>query len=203
MARIHTLLGSTGSQVNVTGEKVRADAFYGFTDGLHTVSMHPSDLTGRVYIQATLSTNPTESDWCNIEFETLSVQDSTFTVAEIALTPGQTVIPVPGGYTPGLVLITLNGISISPYTDYTGVDGETVTLNLAAELDDVLQLVIFSAFKTVGSYYTDFVKSSQAVSLTFKGNFVYVRAKLDRTHLPSDNNDDLKYGSLTKILIGN
>lgn len=67
MARIANMLSATGSLFNVTGNKIRADAYYGFTDGLHTISIHPANFTGHVYIQATLAVDPAEADWFNLD----------------------------------------------------------------------------------------------------------------------------------------
>lgn len=51
------------NKLNYTGETIRADAFYGNTDGLHTVSIHYNDFVGRLYIEGTLVTSPSEDDW--------------------------------------------------------------------------------------------------------------------------------------------
>lgn len=67
MARVANMLSATGSQFNVTGNKIRADAYYGFTDGLHTISIHPATFTGRVTIQATLVVEPVDADWFNLD----------------------------------------------------------------------------------------------------------------------------------------
>lgn len=51
------------SSVTVTGEKFKGDGFYGRADGVHTVQYNFSGLTGTITIQATLATNPTDTDW--------------------------------------------------------------------------------------------------------------------------------------------
>lgn len=60
------LMQTTGDQQNVVGEPVRADSWYGYSDGMHTVSFHVTNFTGRIFIQATLEANPTEDDWFDI-----------------------------------------------------------------------------------------------------------------------------------------
>jgi len=50
-------------QLNYTGDSIRADAFYGNTDGLHTISVHYNDFVGRLYIEGTLVSNPNDDDW--------------------------------------------------------------------------------------------------------------------------------------------
>src|SRR5690554_744271 len=44
-----------------------------------------------------------------------------------ATATGQTVFTVPGGYTPGAVIVSLNGATLPP-ADYTAADGTTVVL---------------------------------------------------------------------------
>lgn len=64
MSKISILMMSdTGGKLNVTGEKVRADGYYGFQDGLHTISIQVVRLIGRIFIEASLSNNPNEEDW--------------------------------------------------------------------------------------------------------------------------------------------
>lgn len=44
-------------------DKVKAGGFYGFTNGDHTVSLKLTEFTGRIYIEASLATDPNENDW--------------------------------------------------------------------------------------------------------------------------------------------
>lgn len=60
------LLPNTSDQINVVGEPVHADGWYGFSEGLHTVSIHTANFTGRILIQASLALEPTEEDWFDI-----------------------------------------------------------------------------------------------------------------------------------------
>lgn len=64
-----TIILSNQPQMSYTGEKSRGDGFYGFADGLHTVSFHVTNFTGRIYLQATLVENPTEADWFFIQLQ--------------------------------------------------------------------------------------------------------------------------------------
>jgi hypothetical protein len=59
----------TNSEFNydLTGSAVRASGWYGFGDNLHTVSIKYDSLLGNIHVQATLSLNPTESDWFEID----------------------------------------------------------------------------------------------------------------------------------------
>jgi len=57
------MLTNTGKQFNVTGENIRADAYYGYVDGLHSVQVVYQDFIGGFGLQGTLSLNPKEEDW--------------------------------------------------------------------------------------------------------------------------------------------
>lgn len=66
------ILGATGTDMNKYSEAVKGDSYYGFTDGLHTFQVSYSQFVGRFKIQATLSLDPTESDWFNIVPDTVN-----------------------------------------------------------------------------------------------------------------------------------
>ena len=51
------------AELSYTGEAVKADAYYGFTDGLHTAAIQLVDFVGHVYIEATLEKEPGDGDW--------------------------------------------------------------------------------------------------------------------------------------------
>lgn len=57
------IMSSTRGMASATGEPFQANAWYGFTDGLHTVAIHTDNLMGRVYIEGSLANQPTEADW--------------------------------------------------------------------------------------------------------------------------------------------
>lgn len=64
MARTTTIIDSaTGTNFNFTSPEIRTDAYYGYTDGLHTVAFYFSNFTGKVYLEATLANTPTSTDW--------------------------------------------------------------------------------------------------------------------------------------------
>ena len=50
MAQSTQILASTGTQFNVTSDKVRGDLFYGYTDGLHTIAFYLSGFIGKIYL---------------------------------------------------------------------------------------------------------------------------------------------------------
>lgn len=70
-----TLLPNTGVNLDVIGDPVPGDSYYGYTDGLHTVAIYGQNLSGRVRVQGTLSNSPTEDDWFDILISGLPYKD--------------------------------------------------------------------------------------------------------------------------------
>ena len=128
-----TLLVGDGTLLNQTGEPQRAAGYYttAINGGWHTVSADLVNFTGRVYIEATLSATPTESDWFPIQLH------SNTAYAQFPVMPLQP----------------------------TGVNGDTVT-----------------------------------VGWTFRGNFVFVRARIDRSYITPPN-DLSTVGVARKIMM--
>jgi hypothetical protein len=60
------LLADTNGKLSVTGNAVRGDGFYGFPEGTHTVSISMQNFVGRVWIEAALASQPTDTDWFSI-----------------------------------------------------------------------------------------------------------------------------------------
>lgn len=64
MSRVSILmLSDTSGQISATGEPVRADGYFGFQDGLHTISIHVQRYLGNVWIEGSLASDPQENDW--------------------------------------------------------------------------------------------------------------------------------------------
>jgi len=61
------MMTHTGNQFDVTSDKFRADGYWGHSDGLHTISIDFQHLKANFYIQGTLSTDPQEEDWFDID----------------------------------------------------------------------------------------------------------------------------------------
>lgn len=57
---------NTDREHNVTGKAIRADGYYGHTDGIHTIQVFYTNFTGRFGLQGTLMTDPQEGDWFDI-----------------------------------------------------------------------------------------------------------------------------------------
>lgn len=62
-----TLLGASQMQIDMTGEPVRSVGWYGIPDGLHTLAIYLDNFIGRITIEGTLASNPTECDWFPIK----------------------------------------------------------------------------------------------------------------------------------------
>ena len=59
----------TSTSANATGEKIQADGYFGYADGLHTIAIYNTGLTGRINLQGTLASDPTETDWFDINLQ--------------------------------------------------------------------------------------------------------------------------------------
>ena len=127
------LLPTTGSQINLTGEKQKGAGYSNWSGTSHTVSVTCTNFVGRIYLEASLATDPVESDWFGIPF------NGTLTYVQYPLNP----------FRPTGVL-----------------QGDTGT----------------SSFE-------------------FVGNYVWVRARLDRTYLNPQPIDTLTVGGVDQALM--
>lgn len=50
-------------ELSYTSDPVKGDGYYGYADGLHTMSFHVKDFTGKIHLEATIVEEPTENDW--------------------------------------------------------------------------------------------------------------------------------------------
>lgn len=57
------ILDATGTNMNKYSVEAKADSYYGYTDGLHTIQVTYSQYVGRLRIQATLVLEPSADDW--------------------------------------------------------------------------------------------------------------------------------------------
>jgi hypothetical protein len=119
MRRTLEMLGNSGSNMNSTGEKIKADSYFGYTDGIHSVSVKLNAFKGKIKLQGTLSLSPATADWGDVK---LIEKASASTGTEIH---------------------------------------------------------------------------------TFKGNYVYLRAVLDRSGVGDGSTYDTSYGSISQILLSN
>lgn len=72
MADTVTILSTSvfSGSTTLTSEKVKGDAYFGQSDGLHTVVVNLNSFTGIVKIQGSLETTPGDNDWFDIELGT-------------------------------------------------------------------------------------------------------------------------------------
>ena len=110
-------------ELSYTGDKFKGDGYYGYSDGLHTISFHVNNFIGRLYLQATLVENPTDDDWFYIGLGTT--------------------------------------------TDYLDYSSQT----------------------------------TDAKGVTFTGNFVWLRASVDRSHLTASSYVSSQHGRLEKVVL--
>ena len=54
---------NTGTNWNLVGEPIRADAYYGYTDAIMTIQVIYQNLVGGFGIQGTLALDPKPEDW--------------------------------------------------------------------------------------------------------------------------------------------
>jgi len=66
MPKTVLMMGNTQEKANLIGEPCKADGWFGHKRGLHTVVVQVVNFTGRIYLEASLELNPTESDWFTI-----------------------------------------------------------------------------------------------------------------------------------------
>lgn len=70
------MMANSQGKWELVGEPVRADGWYGMTDGLHTVSATLVGFVGSIVIEAAITTEPREDDWfvvnCNKNQEPLN-----------------------------------------------------------------------------------------------------------------------------------
>ena len=110
-------------ELTYTSDKVKGDGYYGYADGLHTMSFHFKNFKGRIFVQATLVAEPTKDDWFPIQLDTNT------------------------------------------------------------------------------NYYEYNTQTSGTVGTTFQGNFVWIRAKIDRDYLGDAEYDSTIHGLFDKAII--
>lgn len=133
-----TMMSNTGRAHNLVGDAVRADGYFGRTDGIHTVQVIYSNFTGDFGIQGTLELNPTEDDWFFVNLNRFAVPQRP------------------------LVRFPRNPAEVTGETGDTGTE-----------------------------------------AYTFVGNFVYLRAVLDRKHIPEPAplETATRLGHIDKVLL--
>lgn len=133
------MMANTGTNWNLVGEPVRADAYYGYTDGIHTVQLIYQNFVGGFGLQGTLAINPEPEDWFWIN--------------------------IGSGCEEPLIKFPTN--PLIPTGENGGATGSS--------------------------------------AITFLGNFVYLRAVINRDYIqptsPADNWQTWTYGQIDKVLL--
>ena len=77
MADTVTILSTSvfSNSATLVSEKVKGDAYYGQSDGLHTVVVNLNDFIGTIKVQGSLESTPGDNDWFDID-----LSDKEFTV---------------------------------------------------------------------------------------------------------------------------
>ena len=77
MADTVTILSTSvfSGSTTLTSEKVKGDAYFGQSDGLHTIMVNLNDFIGTIKIQGSLETTPSDGDFFDI-----NLSDEEFTV---------------------------------------------------------------------------------------------------------------------------
>ena len=84
---IQILTTSTFSNsATLQSDKVKGDAYFGTTDGLHTIAVDLNGFIGTIKIQGSLETTPTATDWFDIDLnEGKFSVDTTGLIADVLL----------------------------------------------------------------------------------------------------------------------
>jgi hypothetical protein len=84
---VYPLFTSTQETLVYKSIKAKGDGYYGGSDGLHTVMYtYDSNFVGTVTMQATLATDPVETDWFNIEDTTTELTENSVNYNNIDVT---------------------------------------------------------------------------------------------------------------------
>lgn len=127
------VLGSTGTNMSETSNVVKGDSFYGYSDGWHTFQVVYNQFVGRLHVEASLATTPTDSDWFSLKPEVTNGTE------------------------------WANGLSYIQFNSNDPADGSE--------------------------------------AYTFRGNFTYLRVRMDRAHVGDGTTYDASYGSISKVIL--
>lgn len=87
MRSTNMLVGN--GELDQVGLATRADGYYGYADGMHTIAFYLKLFQGRIHIDATVADDPTEDDWFpialgvsldHIDYEEATTKIETFNI---------------------------------------------------------------------------------------------------------------------------
>lgn len=119
------------------------------------------------------------------------------TITEVTATAGQTAFTPSGGYLPGYVDVSLNGIALSS-ADFTATNGTTVTLSAAAAVGDEFRCVAYWPVSLMDTYR----KTETDTLLAAKQAADADLADLATNGAGTGNNQYVKRDGSAKISIG-
>lgn len=61
---------STFEQIDIQGDPVKAGAWYGIPDGLHTIAIYVQNFIGRIYVEGSISADTRNAVWFPIKLGT-------------------------------------------------------------------------------------------------------------------------------------
>ena len=67
MRRTIEMLGNSSDNMSQTGDKIKADSYFGYTDGIHSISVKLNAFVGKIKLQGTLSLTPSTADWGDVK----------------------------------------------------------------------------------------------------------------------------------------
>ena len=118
------LLSSSAGSFNVTGTAMKADGFFGFTDGKATIGWYLSAYIGRIVLEASLATNPDDNDWFPVKFD--GEANTYVEYLSVAPQTGLTVFTVTGNFVWVRAVVDRTAINPLPPVDQVNSLG-TVT----------------------------------------------------------------------------
>ena len=89
MADTITLLSTStySNSATLQSDKAQGDAYFGASDGLHTIAIQLNDFIGTIKIQGSLATDPQETDWFDISLSSGATGvDTTGKIADALVT---------------------------------------------------------------------------------------------------------------------
>ena len=96
MADTITLLSTStySNSATLQSDKAQGDAYFGMSDGLHTIAIQLNDFIGTIKIQGSLATDPQETDWFDISLSSGATGvDTTGKIADALVTSLPYAIP--------------------------------------------------------------------------------------------------------------
>lgn len=125
-------------------------------------------------------------------------------VTTVNVTSTQTVFSVTGGYTVGAIDVFRNGIKLLPSLDFTASNGTSVTLAIAAENGDVVELLAYnvqSLVSTVARTVTTITATSGQTSFTASGGYTVGYADVYQNGVRLVETDDFTAANGTTIVL--